>query len=254
MSSPEVTRMRSRCRILGLEITPFALDELVDLLKVAIAHSEPRIFFSHNLHSAYLFNKRGDVRGLYARADFIRTDGAPVLWDYRLSGGRARNERIGSTDWIPRLPEVTGLARIAAVGTTPEANAAFVAWLQQRLPDAEIVGIPGSGWGDEKADQAIELLRDFTPQLVLVGLGMPLQERFAVRAQDEGIGAVIATVGGAFDQLAGIQRNAPRWIGKLGIEWIWRLVTQPRRLWRRYLVEPWKLWWLRARWGFRMPR
>lgn len=213
----------------------------------AVSEGIPRVVAGHNLHSAYLFHTESEFRGFYDYADVVLADGAPVIWDYRFSRGRRSNRRLGSTDWLPQLRQVAGLQRICVVGASPESNTLFLKWLTKLLPDAHVQGIPGDNWNQEKADHAAGLISEFAPQLILIGIGMPRQEIFATRLLQGGCTAVVATIGGAIDQLAGVQRNAPRWTGRVGLEWLFRLATQPKRLWRRYLVEPLKLLWLRTR-------
>ena len=108
-------------------------------------------------------------------------------------------------------------------------------------PFVQYEGWDGESWSDEKAQSVCEAVTIFQPDLILVGLGMPLQEDFISRYQDALPPAVIATIGGAIDQISGAQAAAPRWLGRLGVEWFWRLVAHPKKLGPRYLVEPWKL-------------
>ncbi len=82
-------------------------------------------------------------------------------------------------------------------------------------------------------------LAELRPQLVLIGLGMPLQEKVLRRRLDALPPAVYCAVGGAIEQIAGIQKLAPRWLGRLGLEWAWRLMLHPRRVAYRVFGEPW---------------
>ncbi|BBZ06404.1 hypothetical protein MDOR_05730 [Mycolicibacterium doricum] len=102
------------------------------------------------------------------------------------------------------------------------------------LPQWTVSGVDGY----VSSDIALTRIIDFDPDLVLVGLGMPRQELFLLSHLAQLPDATYATVGGAIDYLAGTTRLAPRWLGRFGLEWVWRLVNQPRRLAHRYLVEP----------------
>ena len=135
--------------------------------------------------------------------------------------------RLGSTDWIPALGNVEGLERIAVIGAGAVANAGAVAKLQQIVPGARVDGMPGEGWNKEVEETAVEWLYRLRPQLVLLGLGMPLQEQVLARRLATLPPAVYCTVGGAIEQIAGVQKLAPRWIGRLGLEWAWRLHASP---------------------------
>lgn len=237
---------KTKCKLTAVSITPLTLQELLDCLGRRLNSAQQTIVAGHNLHSAYLYHTDPVLREFYSRSTIVLADGAPIKWDYKLSGGTKPLDRLGSTDWIPLLDRIADLERICVIGASETSNARFVEWLSDRLPAARVEGMPGSGWSNSRAASALQLLDEFRPQLVLLGIGMPLQERFAIELLKSELPIVVATVGGAIDQLSGVQRNAPRWTGRLGLEWLWRLLTQPTRLWRRYLIEPWKLLWLRV--------
>ncbi|MFV0285256.1 MAG: WecB/TagA/CpsF family glycosyltransferase [Demequina sp.] len=233
---------------LGVAVTPLTSGELITALDRAVQARRRFVIGAHNLHSVYLAQHDARFAEFARRCDLSLVDGMPVLLACRAER-RHRftvEHRIGSTDWIPLLAQAPHVRRIALVGTTEEANRLAVARLQERCPDAVVIGASGHHWGPERAGQVARWLRDSSPDLVLVGLGMPLQEQFLDDFGDLLPPAVYATVGGAIDQLAGTQRNAPRWLGRIGLEWAWRLASQPRRLAHRYLVEPFLLVWILA--------
>jgi N-acetylglucosaminyldiphosphoundecaprenol N-acetyl-beta-D-mannosaminyltransferase len=200
-----------------------------------------------------LLHSDSGFRSFYGQSDVVLIDGAPVLWLWAkgLEGGGARERamdyRLGSTDWIPTLAKVKGLERIAVIGAGSQANAQAVARLQDLVPGARVDGMPGEGWNDELESRAVAWLGKLRPQLVLLGLGMPLQEHVLERNLALLPPAVYCTVGGAIEQIAGFQKLAPRWIGRLGLEWAWRLVLDPKRVAYRVFGEPWVLLGLLAR-------
>jgi N-acetylglucosaminyldiphosphoundecaprenol N-acetyl-beta-D-mannosaminyltransferase len=207
----------------------------------------PTFVVGHNLHSVYLFHTDLEFRHFYDEADVILTDGFPIALAYGLSActrsrtERTVNHRLGSTDWIPRIISGAAYSKVAVIGASEQSNSEFLEFLRGLNPELALMGFPGQPWGQLQADEAVRKLGEFRPQLVLVGLGMPLQEAFLHRYRSTLPGAIYATVGGAIDQLAGRQPNAPRWLGRFGLEWLWRLASNPRRLFHRYLIEPWLL-------------
>lgn len=225
---------------LGLRVTPMTAAETVEWV---VRGEGKRLLLNHNLHSAYLYQKEPEFRDFYASAERVVIDGAPILWLAQRSVQDDLNSsyRIGSTDWIDRLGDADRPGRLMLYGATESSNQAAVSKLR--------LSLAGKGWhvegmnGYVTRDEAIAWLRRAQPSLVIVGLGMPLQEEFLQGAWDELPVATYATVGGAIDYIAGSNALAPRWMGRLGVEWLWRLAHDPRRLAHRYLVEPFKLAW-----------
>ncbi|TLM85147.1 WecB/TagA/CpsF family glycosyltransferase [Pseudarthrobacter sp. NamE5] len=246
---------RQRIPLLEVEATPLRVPELVDELSRYIREGSKRTVLGHNLHSVTLTLSDEGFRTLYQQSDVVLLDGAPVLWLWGKTGkaeGPVMDYRLGSTDWLPALDQVEGLERIAVLGAGAAANAEAVRRLQSLVPGARVTGFPGEGWNEDLESKALEWLHVEQPQLVLLGLGMPLQEKVLQRRLDDFPPAVYCAVGGAIEQLAGFQKLAPRWLGRLGLEWAWRLLLHPRRVAYRVLGEPWVLLWLLAsRWVMR---
>ncbi|KSU79183.1 WecB/TagA/CpsF family glycosyltransferase [Arthrobacter sp. BHU FT2] len=240
---------RQQIPVLDVHATPLRVPELVEELGRFIEEGSTRTVLGHNLHSVTLALSDDGFRRLYEDSDVVLLDGAPVLWLWGRTGnasGSVMDYRLGSTDWLPALGQVRGLERIAVVGAGAEANAGAVSRLQAIVPGARVAGFPGEGWNPGLEDAAVAWLHREQPQLVLIGLGMPLQEDVLQRRLAELPSAVYCAVGGAIEQLAGIQKLAPRWLGRMGLEWAWRLLLHPRRVAYRVFGEPWVLLWLLA--------
>lgn len=241
---------RQHIPVLGVDATPLKVDDLLEVLAGFVADGTKRTVVGHNLHSVTLTHSDAGFRSVYEESDVVLLDGAPVLWLWSRTGkavGPVMEYRLGSTDWLPSLGRVTGLKRMAVVGAGAEANALAVEKLRSLVPGATVAGLPGEGWNDDVETAAVRWLAEQQPQLVLLGLGMPLQESVLQRRLGALPPAIYCTVGGAIEQLAGIQKLAPRWLGRLGLEWAWRLLLHPRRVAYRVFGEPWVLLWLLAR-------
>ena len=220
--------------VLGIKVNPLTAVETANL--AAAERPGKVLLLNHNLHSAYLHEVDDVFRELYRSANWVVIDGTPIRW---LASWSARRKvhpscRIGSTDWITALSTVDVPRRLFVFGATALSNDRAVTNLRELLPSWTIGGVNGF----VSRDVAVKHIREFDPDIVLVGLGMPRQEHFLHESWSELPSATYATVGGAIDYLAGTTHLAPRWLGRVGLEWAWRLAHQPRRLAHRYLVEP----------------
>jgi N-acetylglucosaminyldiphosphoundecaprenol N-acetyl-beta-D-mannosaminyltransferase len=198
-----------------------------------------RLLLNHNLHSAYLHDSDARFRALYGAADAVVIDGMPILW---LAAARARVGprsafRVASPDWIHELAATSTPLRVFVYGATAASNARALATLRELLPTSTVSGVNGY----IASSEAVAAIQVFQPDLVLVGLGMPRQEYFLLENLESLPPSTYATVGGAIDYIGGTTTLAPRWLGRVGLEWAWRLAHDPRRLANRYLVEPFAL-------------
>lgn len=187
-----------------------------------------------NLHGAYVFHTDSQFRDYCMRSDLLLVDGAPIAWAGRIPLRR----RVGSTDWLEALMPLADGLNVLAIGGTTEAARGTERYMRATFPRVRWTGVDGFS-----SQEVGEVLREkiAAAQIILVGMGMPLQERWILRNEDLLKGKVVANVGGCFDYYAGVQHLAPRWMGRFGIEWIYRLLRDPRRLAHRYLIEPFKL-------------
>lgn len=241
-SSPVTAPKAERINIpfLDIAVTPLTAWQTAE---VVTSSTGRQLLLNHNLHSAYLHEVDDKFRALYSLANWIVIDGTPIRWLASRSSHRIRSAyRTGSTDWIAALPRCQVKRRLFVFGATLESNEAAVGNLRSALPDWTIAGL--NGYVSEES--ALTSIAAFKPDIVLVGLGMPRQERFLLAHLHELPEAMYVTVGGAIDYVAGATRLSPRWLARFGLEWLWRLANQPRRLAYRYLIEPIKLFGLVA--------
>ena len=216
-------------------------EEVMHFVAARIANRTRTVVANHNLHSLHLIRRSAAMQALYARADLIEVDSAPLLAWARIVHGRGRAfHRCTYLDWREAFwsrAQAHGW-RVYCLGGAPGVAEAARAALLARWPRLTLDGRHGYLQGDA---QALAAIAAFAPDVLLVGMGMPLQEAFLERNFDVLPPCVMLPVGAAFDYEAGVQAPAPRWLGRLGLEWLFRLVRDPRRLFRRYCVEPWSL-------------
>ncbi|MCW2163489.1 N-acetylglucosaminyldiphosphoundecaprenol N-acetyl-beta-D-mannosaminyltransferase [Microbacterium hydrothermale] len=230
-------------------VTPLDASEACDwILGPAEDLSRPRILGNLNLHALHLSLEDGPVQTLTSRSDVTLVDGWPILLLARMaspeSGWPTTRERIGSTDWLSELVQRDPEIAVAAVGGTPETATRMTNYINSRTRSMRWQHFDGFNFAPATKASSETGIPDVLARadVVLVGLGMPTQEQWILDhlALMKG-GAVVANVGGCFDYFAGTQRLAPRWMGRLGLEWLYRLAHSPRRLAKRYLIEPFLL-------------
>ena len=193
------------------------------------------------LNLDHLVKLRADAEFMtaYQAQDFIVADGWPIVRLSRMAKDPV--ELMPGSDLIFPLSELAAAEgkRLALVGSTPDALADAAAVLQSRFPNLEIpvcIAPPMDfdAIGPE-ADQILDRLVSAEIDLCFIALGAPRQERFAARGRALAPRVGFASIGAGLDFLGGHQRRAPEFVRRFGLEWLWRVLSDPRRLGRRYL-------------------
>ena len=235
----------TRVKLLGVEVEPLTMDDLHAMIAQAVADRKRRLIANHNAHSVYLFHRDAAMRAFYESADAIHIDGMPLVFLGRLLRLPFRREhRVTYVDWIwPLAGEAARRGfRIFYLGSKPGVAERGAAEIRQELPTLEIAthhGFFDRTAGAEENAHVLAAIRDFRPDILMVGMGMPRQEHWILQNAAVIDAPVILTTGACMDYVAGAVPTPPRWMGRWGIEWLHRLASDPARLWKRYLVEPW---------------
>ncbi|GAC1357672.1 MAG: WecB/TagA/CpsF family glycosyltransferase [Acidobacteriaceae bacterium] len=234
-------------RIVGVEVTDFNLAELLEEIRAGVAAHDKRIVANHNLHSLYLFPRRELLREFYKKARCSHIDGMPLVWIAKLYGYRVtRDRRITYVDLLDPMLRMAaaGRWRIFYLGSRPEACAKGTEAVRSRYPAIAWESAHGYFDVDRRGTENLAVLAKiaaFRPDILMVGMGMPRQEEWIARNLSELDAGVLLPCGAAVDYLAGAIPTPPRWAGRTGLEWLFRLYAEPRRLGSRYLVEPWSV-------------
>lgn len=198
--------------------------------------------FTPNVDHVVLVEHDARFRQAYDACSLSLVDGTPVLWGSRALG-HAAPEKVSGSDLIVPLAETAAARgwRLFFVGSSPPVLEEATRRLQARFPGVQIVGRESPrvdmDAGVAERQPTWERVRAARPQLVLVALGSPKGELWAHEARTALAPAVVVGVGAGLDFIAGVARRAPAWMSRMGLEWLYRLWHEPRRLWRRYLVR-----------------
>lgn len=229
------------CWIGGVRFDNVTMGEAVDaIVRMALKSEKPCLVCTANLDHLAVMQNDSDFRTIYREADFVVADGMPLVWLSRIAGTPLK-ERVAGSDlfWeVGRASDKTGV-RLFLLGGQPMAAEKAAAKLYQRFPNAQVAGTycPPFGTLDDPAEDAriCRMIDEAQPDILLVGLGSPKQEKWIAAHKGVLNVPVSIGVGASFDMAAGMVRRAPMWIQHLGLEWLFRLVQEPRRLWSRYM-------------------
>jgi N-acetylglucosaminyldiphosphoundecaprenol N-acetyl-beta-D-mannosaminyltransferase len=234
--------------IIGVPLSPLSYDAAVQRIREMLSSGRAHQVVIANAHTLNLAYEDPAYRRTLQQAALVLRDGLGVELAALLAGTRAAHNFVG-TDFVPQL-----LASLADLqpgvflyGAAEGVASAAAAVLRNRCPGIRIVGVE-HGYIDSAS--VIERVRATRPDVLLVALGNPLQERW-IATHIEWLNARVAIgVGALFDYLAHGVPRAPEWVRQLRCEWLFRLCVQPGRLWRRYLVgNPLFLWRLATNFG-----
>lgn len=230
----------AQVRIGKVWIDSLSFDDAVDAVAALIERRAGGLVFTPNVDHVLLVDRDGEFRGAYDRARVVLADGMPLVWAASLLR-TPLPAKVSGSDLLMPLMERSAVHRwrVFLVGGAP--GVSDEAANKLRLMGVDIVGaesprLSARGVPDD-ADALHARIRAACPDLVLGALGSPKQELWLAKYGGEFEHAVGIGVGASLDFLVGRVRRAPRWVSSAGFEWLYRLLQEPRRLWRRYLVR-----------------
>ena len=229
-------------RILGVSLDNLSMGEILGQIRDFVQEGRPRTIFTPNVDFLMLARHDPEFLQILNAADLSICDSVPLLWASRLLGTPLK-ARVAGSDLFAAACELAAREgyRVYFLGAAPGVAARAAQILTGRYSRLKVVGAyaPPMGFNGNELESRniVEMIRNARPDILFVGLGTPKQERWIYRYRDELEVPVSAGVGAAFDFVTGVQRRAPLWIQRIGLEWLFRLYQEPRRLWRRYLVR-----------------
>lgn len=242
--------MRDALPVLGARIDALSWDDAVGRLVDWGGRRESRSVCICNVHSVVTAAQDPSFMAVLNGADMATPDGMPVAWMLRALGRRGQ-ARINGPDLMWRyLAEAERLGQVVSFyGSTDATLERLLQALRRAYPALKVGAVispPFRALSAEEEQGYRRRVEDAGTAVLFVGLGCPKQERW-MAAQRGRLNAVMVGVGAAFDYHAGTIVRAPLWMQRSGLEWLHRLASEPRRLWRRYLVTNSVYLWLAAR-------
>lgn len=230
----------------GFRVNPGTIEQYLDFTGAVITERRKLCLFDHNLHSLYLYFRDPALRALYDDAT-IMIDGMPIVLLLRLTGYEVeRRHRITWVDYIwPLLHRAEERGwRVFYLGSSDATCRGALLTIRTRLPRIAIAGHDGyfdATPGSADNARIVKTINDFGTDLCIVGMGTPRQQHWIGAHRPLIDAPVMVFCGACMEFVAGVAPTPPRWAGRVGLEWAFRLLADPRRFARRYLVEPWAL-------------
>jgi exopolysaccharide biosynthesis WecB/TagA/CpsF family protein len=261
-SKTPVAHTAKKVHLFGIDIDALHMPEAVARVQNWIDQSDGtcRYVVTPNVQHAVMFQKNKELQSAYRDAGLVLADGMPVVLASRLLGRRLP-ERVTGSDLVPALfsgADAGNELRVFLLGAAPGVADRAAANIQRQWPNVAVVGTYSPPLGFERDEdenrRIIEMVNSAVPDVLIVGLGAPKQELWTHRHFQQINASAALCVGATIDFLAGEKRRAPRWMQKLGLEWLFRCLSEPRRLIGRYARDAWlfpRLVWSEWRGGSR---
>lgn len=224
-----------RTRIFGIDVDIVTVEQAIARILHWCVAGERHIVVTPNVDHALAYRRNPALRAAYARAGLVLADGMPLIWASRL-GGPPLKERVTGSDLIEPLCRAATGRSVFLLGSSFPTLAAAAARLTRTGVGIAGVYAPPYGEAFDEAENAavVDMINSVRPDIVLVALGMPKQELWAVRNLDKLQTHAVLCIGAGLDYLAGAVSRAPEPFRRLGLEWLWRAASEPARLGPRY--------------------
>lgn len=232
-----------KTQLLGISFEQATMSTAIAQILEAARQGQKGIIVTPNVDHIVLLQDDAEMRRIYNEALFRYADGMPIVWLSRFVNKNPLPERVAGSDLLIALCEKsagTGL-NLYFLGGNPGIADLAAKKMCQKYNGLNIVGTWCPPYGFENNPEETELIiADINSRhvdILFVGVGAPKQEKWAdAHINRLQVGPVLC-VGASFDFAAGTTKRAPLWIQKIGFEWVWRLASEPGRLWKRYLVR-----------------
>ena len=226
-----------RAKVLGCPITKLGLEHFVALAEQFVGSKKPHYIAVVNVAKIVKMRSDKELDESVHSADLIGADGVPVVWASRLLGNPLPG-RVNGTDLMYKLLEKANEKgyRIFFFGAKGEVLEKVLKKVRRDYPGVKIAGFQDGYFSSGDESSIVSKIRASHADILFLAFGTPKKELWVKRyLSDMGV-PVVHGVGGSFDVLAGIIPRAPLWMQRNGLEWLFRVWQEPRRMWRRYLV------------------
>lgn len=232
----------ARLKFMNTEVDNLSMKEALNAVEELIENQECGYVVTPNVDHIVQLERGGEIRNVYKNASLILTDGKPLVWISKLYG-KPIKEKISGSDLFPQLCKMAAKKKYKMyfLGAAEGVAAKAAEKLKVRYPGLQVVGTYSPPFGFEKSEKEMEKIesqiKSAKPDILIVGLGCPKQEKFMYHYSKQLGVPVSFGLGASLDFEAGNIKRAPRWMANHGLEWLFRITQDPKRLAKRYLDD-----------------
>jgi len=238
--------MSQRITMMGCGIDNLSMEETLGRIEEFIRSGLPHQHVVVNVDKLVKASRDPGLRRIVNECDLVSADGMPVVWASRLLG-KPLKERVAGIDLFEALMRRAADKgwRVFLLGARAEVTGAVADIYRRRYPGLALAGWRDGYWqGEEEEAQVARTVADSRADLLFVAISSPKKEHFLGKYQAAMRVPFAMGVGGTFDVAAGRVRRAPPWMQRAGLEWFWRFLQEPRRMFRRYFIDDMAFVWL----------
>jgi N-acetylglucosaminyldiphosphoundecaprenol N-acetyl-beta-D-mannosaminyltransferase len=238
--------MNERITLMGCSIDNLSMEETLQRIEGFVRSGQPHQHVVVNVDKLVKASRDPALRDIVNACALVNVDGMPVVWASRLLG-KPLKERVAGCDLFEALMRRAGDKgwRVFLLGAKEGVVSEVARTYRRRYPALVLAGWRNGYWkGEAEEAQVVEQIRAARPDLLFVAISSPTKEQFLGRWQAEMKVPFAMGVGGTFDVAIGHVRRAPVWMQKAGLEWFFRFLQEPRRMFRRYFIDDMAFFWL----------
>jgi len=227
----------NRINLLNFEIDAITLNEVIDIIFNNIDKKIKSYVFFINALKVYQLDKNAELRNAMKEFNFLLADGVPIVWISKLFN-KPLPGRVNGTDLFEKLiaeAEVRG-KMVYFFGSTQENIEKLIDVIRKKHPNLKIAGYRNGYFNKNEENEIVDEINKSKADILFLGFSSPKKELWAYKYKDKLEISVVQGVGGSFDVVAGVIKRAPVWMQKNGLEWLYRVLKEPRRMFKRYFV------------------
>lgn len=237
--------MSNRIEMMGCQIDNLSMEETLQTIEGFIHSGKPHQHVVVNVDKLVKASRDEELRRIINECALINVDGMPVVWASRLLG-KGLKERVAGVDLFEALMKRSAEKgwRVFLLGAKEDVVSGVKTLYEKKYSGLTVAGYRNGYWKPEEEAGVVEQIKEARADLLFVAISSPKKEHFLGRYQAEMKIPFAMGVGGTFDVAVGKVKRAPVWMQKVGLEWFYRFLQEPRRMFKRYFVDDMAFFWL----------